>query len=61
MKIFYELMIVCNPVADEKELLGALIDRCVRQWGIDVLKTKNCMGHTAETLAIKNHKTECAK
>ena len=43
------------------KIVNLLVDELTRRWSFDVFRVKNCMGHTAESLARKNGRVECAK
>ncbi|KAK0404770.1 hypothetical protein QR680_017617 [Steinernema hermaphroditum] len=43
------------------ELMEEMIDVLSKDWGLSALQLKNCMGNTAEDLAIRNGHHRCAR
>lgn len=41
-------------------IVNILVNELTRKWSFDVFRVKNCMGHTAESLAKKNGRMDCA-
>uniref|UniRef100_A0A915PS85 ANK_REP_REGION domain-containing protein n=1 Tax=Setaria digitata TaxID=48799 RepID=A0A915PS85_9BILA len=43
------------------ELMNFMVDALAKGWSLSVLQLTNCMGHTAEDLAIRNGHHRCAR
>ncbi|VDM97861.1 unnamed protein product [Thelazia callipaeda] len=43
------------------ELMSCLVDKLSKGWGLAAIQLKNCMGYTAEDLAIRNKNHRCAR
>uniref|UniRef100_A0A914WQK1 Uncharacterized protein n=1 Tax=Plectus sambesii TaxID=2011161 RepID=A0A914WQK1_9BILA len=41
-------------------IVNILVNELTRKWSFDIFRVKNCMGHTAESLAKKNGRYDCA-
>ncbi len=42
------------------KIVNMLVHELSRRWSFDVFRVRNCMGHTAESLAKKNGRYDCA-
>ncbi|VDN88515.1 unnamed protein product [Brugia pahangi] len=43
------------------ELMNFMVDTLAKGWSLAALQLTNCMGHTAEDLAIRNGQHRCAR